>query len=240
MVDVLTGDDGQPVVHLPDAATALVFRTTPDHRSDLVALGPRTRASYHPGKDLPFCIRLRIRPGRARPILGLSVHELVDRVVPLGALWGAPGDRLERELTELGHDPDLVLRRIETTLLDRLAGQAASDLARTDLLHSATQALSAHGKPRPERLPAIAGHLSISERHLRNLFANEVGLSPKRFSRIDRVRIVLANAGRRQWAQLASDTGYYDQAHMIAEFRAMMGVPPGAFVAGRLPAARPC
>jgi AraC-like DNA-binding protein len=75
---------------------------------------------------------------------------------------------------------------------------------------------------------------------LRNLFAGEVGLSPKRFARIDRVRGVLASAGRRQWAQLANDTGYYDQAHMIAEFRAMMGVPPGAFVAGRLPAVHPC
>jgi transcriptional regulator GlxA family with amidase domain len=173
------------------------------------------------------------------------VSELVDRVVPLGALWGEPGDRLVRELVNLRHEPGLVLKHIETALLDRLAGQAPSDLLRSELLYSATRALSpqaqsARGMSQPERLRTIAGRLSISERQLRNLFAGGVGLSPKRFARVDRVRGVLASAGRRQWAQLASDTGYYDQAHMIAEFRAMMGVPPGAFVAGRLPAARPC
>jgi AraC-like DNA-binding protein len=68
-----------------------------------------------------------------------------------------------------------------------------------------------------------------------------ISLSPKHFARIDRVRGVLASAGRRQRAQLANDTGYYDQAHLITEFRAMMGVPPGAFAnTGRLPAACPC
>jgi AraC-like DNA-binding protein len=112
-------------------------------------------------------------------------------------------------------------------------------MSRSDLLHAAAQALSARGRPQSERLRAVAGHLSISERHLRNVFAGEVGLSPRHFARISRVQGVLASAGRRHWAQIASDTGYYDQAQMIAEFRAMMGVPPGAF-AGRLPTARPC
>jgi AraC-like DNA-binding protein len=240
-VDVLTTDnDRQPLVHLPDAATMLVFRTTAEHRSDLVVLGPRTRAEYHTGKLLPFCVRLRIRPGCARALLGQSISDLVDRVIPLGALWGEAGDRLSRELVDLGNDPNRVLRHIEATLLDRLAAQTARDLSRSKLLHSATQALSARGSSQPDPLRAIADRLSISERHLRNLFAGEVGLSPQRFARIDRVRGVLASAGRRQWAQLANDTGYYDQAHMITEFRAMMGVPPGAFAAGRLPAAHPC
>jgi AraC-like DNA-binding protein len=234
------GDDHGPLVHLPDAATALVFRTTADHRSDLVVLGPRTRASYHMGKNLPLCVKVRIRPGRARPLLGLPVSALVDRVVPLGDLWGAPADRLARELVDLGSDPGLVLKHIETALLDRIAAQSAGDLSRSDLLCAATDALSVRRTSRPDRLRAISDRLSISERHLRNLFAGEVGISPKHFTRIDRVRSVLASAGRRQWAQVANETGYYDQAHMTAEFRAMMGVPPGAFVAGRLPAAHPC
>jgi AraC-like DNA-binding protein len=239
-VIAVASDDHEPLVHVPDAATALVFRTTADHRSDLVVLGPRTRASYYMGKNLPFCIKVRIRPGRARPLLGLSVSELVDRVVPLGDLWGEPADRLARELADLGSDPGLALKHIEAALLARIAAQSAGDLSRSDLLRAATEALSVRRASQPNRLREISGRLSISERHLRNLFAGEVGISPKHFARIDRVRSVLASAGRRQWAQVASETGYYDQAHMTAEFRAMMGVPPGAFVAGRLPAAHPC
>jgi AraC-like DNA-binding protein len=42
------------------------------------------------------------------------------------------------------------------------------------------------------------------------------------------------------WSHLAEATGYYDQSHLTAEFRAMMGVPPTAFFAGRLPSLQPC
>ena len=47
-------------------------------------------------------------------------------------------------------------------------------------------------------------------------------------------------AGRPRTAALAADTGYYDQSHMTAEFRAVMGVPPSAYRAGRLPAPGHC
>jgi AraC-like DNA-binding protein len=51
---------------------------------------------------------------------------------------------------------------------------------------------------------------------------------------------VLAGAGQQSLTQLAAEAGYYDQSHMTAEFRRMMGVSPGAFVAGQLPVAAPC
>ena len=82
--------------------------------------------------------------------------------------------------------------------------------------------------------------LHVSERRLRALFADGVGLSPKHFARIDRVRTVLAAASGVRWADVAAAAGYYDQSHMTSEFRHLMGVPPTAFAAGRRPAARRC
>jgi methylphosphotriester-DNA--protein-cysteine methyltransferase len=75
---------------------------------------------------------------------------------------------------------------------------------------------------------------------LRNLFAEGVGLSPKHYARIDRVRTVLNRAGSVAWAELAAATGYYDQAHMTSDFRTLMGVPPRSYFTGRLPEAMPC
>jgi AraC-like DNA-binding protein len=49
-----------------------------------------------------------------------------------------------------------------------------------------------------------------------------------------------ARAGRAHLAGLAAETGFYDQSHMTAEFRALMGVPPAAYAEGRLPVARGC
>ncbi|MFD0885163.1 helix-turn-helix transcriptional regulator, partial [Streptosporangium algeriense] len=104
------------------------------------------------------------------------------------------------------------------------------------------QALRGRTGRRHERLPAVARHLAVSERHLRALFADAVGLSPKRFERIERLReaLTLAHADGPRWAQLAAATGYYDQSHLTAEFRTLMGVTPAAFFKGRLPAPRSC
>ncbi|CUU60573.1 hypothetical protein Ga0074812_14251 [Parafrankia irregularis] len=53
------------VVEPPDHSAALALRIFPGRHSDLVIMGPRTRALYHVGEPGPFCVRARIRPGHA-------------------------------------------------------------------------------------------------------------------------------------------------------------------------------
>jgi AraC-like DNA-binding protein len=231
-VTLMRPDSALPLVHLPDAATALVYRRTGARDGDLQVVGPRSRASYHPGKELPMCIRTRLRPGAARAVFGIPVGELRDQAVPLTDLWGDRAARLENRLNELT-DPDPILRGIEEALLESLHDSGDS---RDLLLREAIESLSATG----ERVAALARRLSVSERHLRDLFTDRVGLSPKCFARIQRVRTVLARAGSGKWAGLASDTGYYDQSHMTADFRTLMGASPAAFRAGHLPTGTPC
>lgn len=246
-VSVLTSDgacrERHPLVHVPETDTCLIFRTTATGRGDLLVAGPRTRASYHVGKDFPLCLRLRLRPGAARPLLGVAVSELVDRVVGLGELWGGRADRLTTALTRAGGDAALALKHLEAALRDRIAAQPAADLSRGDLVRVAAEALRVRPGLRREPLPAVARRLAVSERHLRDLFADGVGLPPKRYERIARLRQVLAggaNGTGRRWGQLAAATGYYDQSHMTAEFRTLMGVTPTAYFSGRLPAPQPC
>jgi len=278
-IGVLSGAGGiEKFVHVPDVAAALVFRTTGEGRSDLIVVGPRSRGSYHPGKPLPVCIRLRVRPGRSRVLFGLPINELADRAIPLTDLWGVRGRRLADDLAAA---PDRALTRIAAALHERDTGTPDGAA-----LESAMRVLSS-GAP----IAAAAAQLGISERQLRNVFARDIGLSPKHFARIARLRRVLALAndqratgdpgraraegdpgwarvvanagwagaagdpGRAQaagdggwagagvdpgWARVAGDLGYFDQAHMISDFRALMGVSPGAFVAGRLPPVSPC
>lgn len=231
----------QVLAHLPDGAAALVFRVTAEGMADLLVAGPRTRASYNVGGFVPLYIRARIRPGRARPLLGAPLHQLTGHVVPLSQLWGEAAGRLTGELARLGPRPSAGFIRacIETAVLDRLAAQSHRDLTRTDLLCAAIDKLTPAGR-RLEPLPELARQLAVSERHLRSLFADGVGVAPKRLASISRVRHVLAHAGHRRWTQLTTDCGYYDQSHMTAEFRRHMGTSPQAFATGQLPAAQPC
>ncbi|NUP51976.1 MAG: AraC family transcriptional regulator [Catenulispora sp.] len=231
-VTLVRPDKRLPVAHLPDTATALVYRRTGLRDGDVRVVGPRSRASYHPGKDLPVCVRIRLRPGTAGAVLGVPVDELRDDGLRLTELWGDRARRLETRLNEL-NDPELILRRFEESLMEQLDDVADPP---SRLVREAIRSLSTT----EERFGVLARRLLVSERRLRDLFTSQVGLSPKRFARIERVRRVLAGAETGDWARLASDAGYYDQSHMTADFRALVGASPAAFAAGRLPAATPC
>ncbi|MFI1504182.1 helix-turn-helix domain-containing protein [Streptomyces sp. NPDC020597] len=220
--------------HVPDTATKVVVRVAGNGRRDALIVGPRTRATYHadPDERLVSCTQLRLAPGAVGPLLGVPAGALVGRAVPADDLPAPAARRLVRELT-VGEPQDITAR-----LADLLPPPVHGPRER--LLRAAVDALST----RPDRAPAavrdVARELAVSERQLRTLFAVGVGVSPKHYARIDRVRHLLTHAASAPWAQLAADAGYYDQSHMTADFRSLMGVPPTAFFTGRLPRATPC
>ena len=159
--------------------------------------------------------------------------QLTGQIVPLEQLWGA--DVTNRLADEFDADPRAAVRSLERELGTRLATGPGQAKAKGELVRAAMPSLTAG-----ERVGAAASRLHISERRLRTVFTDVVGVPPKAFSRIARVRAVLAGAADRGLAQVASEAGYYDQSHMTTEFRDVMGVPPGEFIAGRLPSATPC
>ncbi|MFI6296954.1 helix-turn-helix domain-containing protein [Nonomuraea sp. NPDC050790] len=234
VAEVLTGRDRGMHVRGPDTAPVLVFRSGPDG-TGLVVLGPRTRASYFDPGERPRCVAVRLRPGPARAALGVAMHELVDQVVLLRDLWGAPADTLLERLA--ARDDAEVASGLAGALEERARAGSATEATRATLVNTAASLLTG---PHQGRVPEVARELGVSERHLRNLFHDRAGLSPKQYARIHRVRSVLAGASREPWAELAARTGFYDQSHLSADFRSVMGVPPGAFRAGRLPAPIPC
>jgi AraC-like DNA-binding protein len=71
----------------------------------------------------------------------------------------------------------------------------------------------------------------LSPRQLRRRFQAAVGLSPKELARIRRLRASAAAAVLEElsWCEVTADAGYADQAHLVREFRDLLGVTPGAF-----------
>ena len=82
----------------------------------------------------------------------------------------------------------------------------------------------------------MAAETGWSGRHLTSRFRTEIGLTPKaaaRVVRFDRARHLLAaNAGGtgHHLADLAAACGYFDQAHLAREFRALAGCPPSQWI----------
>ncbi|MEH0447228.1 helix-turn-helix domain-containing protein [Streptomyces sp. B21-102] len=220
--------------HLPDTATKVVVRVAQNGRHDTLVVGPRTRATYHadPDERLVSCTQLRLAPGAVGPLLGVPAGDLVGRAVPAADLPGPAARRLARELA--AGEPQEITARLADLLPPPVDG------SRERLLRAAVDALSTRPDHAPAAVHDVARELAVSERQLRNLFAVGVGVSPKHYARIDRVRHLLTHAASTPWAQLAADAGFYDQSHMTADFRTLMGVPPTAFFSGRLPRATPC
>ena len=77
----------------------------------------------------------------------------------------------------------------------------------------------------------VAEQLGVTARHLRRAFTENIGIGPKDFARAVRLqRAMKMAATSKDWARIAADAGYYDQAHLISDFRELVGLTPSAFL----------
>ncbi|HET9622793.1 MAG TPA: helix-turn-helix domain-containing protein [Kofleriaceae bacterium] len=220
------------LVRLPTCDAQLIVHVTPGGAAKASVAGPSTTAKYRRIVPGPFYVQLVLRPEAARSVLGAPLHTLADRVVDLEDLWGAPARALIERAVMRRAAPQAAVRAIEGELARRIGDRTR----RADLARLAADRLRAAPAT---SLARLAAELGASERGLRQAFLDHIGVSPKRFARIARVRRVVAAAGTARWAQLAAAHDFYDQAHLNAEFRALLGVTPGQLVAGELPFTRP-
>lgn len=209
---------------LPDGRTTLLFRALENGRKgDVWVVGPRTRALFKSKTDVARTVTLRFKPGWSVPLLGVAASELTDRVVPLEDVWGRAG----RELCD-----QLLAARSQADAMDRIARALA--LRVDHMVETASGQLARRAVRLLEggevRIESVADRLGVTARHLRRAFTENVGVGPKEFARIVRLqRAVRMAATSCDWARIAADAGYYDQAHLIADFRQLVGFTPGAF-----------
>jgi AraC-like DNA-binding protein len=215
------------VNQLPDGTTAVIFRLLGDGRADLHAVGPRTRVLIKRSYPFRTVLRVVFRPGRGSPFFGVPLGELTDRVVPLSDLWGTSARQLLQKLVEADTDAQR-LRELESALKERLHKAEVYELAAAPTVRQALVQLATW----PNSCREVARSLNVSERNLRRAFTAVVGLSPKRYARIVRFQKTLARVARGpvRWAEVAVESGYFDQAHMCAEFRELSQTSPTAFL----------
>lgn len=213
------------VDRLPDGRTALVLRIVErDRRGDVTVMGPRTRALFKDATGFLHAVEIRFKPGWSAPLLGVSANTLTDAFVSLEELWGRAGNDLLADLLGARTAPD-VLERVERAFARRVL-QAFEPTSASVARRAA--GLMERGESRVE---GIADHLGVTARHLRRAFSENIGISPKDFVRSIRLqKAVRMAAMSSDWGQIAVDAGYYDQSHLIGDFRALVGLTPVAFL----------
>ncbi len=165
------------------------------------------------------------RTGCATPFLGVPAGEVAGRFVALDDLWGRDGRRIDEQVQEGGTTAQRIAR-IEAELVRRLRRAADPDLRFASL----ADLVARHGGAiRVEALCAASG---LTRQHLARKFRDLVGVTPKQLCRLERFDAAFRRAYGRpdvDWAGLAADCGYYDQAHLIADFKEFTGMTPTEF-----------
>ena len=172
---------------------------------------------------------VHFKPGGAFPFLDLPASELHNTLVSLEDLWGSLADQLRERLLEAS-TPQAKLCVLEQALLTR----AAERLERHPAVAFALNEF--HGAPHTRTIADVTGQIGLSAKRFIQVFSEEVGLTPKLFCRVRRFQRVLRRigAGRPvEWAAVAVDCGYFDQAHFIHDFRAFSGINPSTYIVQR-------
>ncbi len=199
-----------------------VQRVVPDGCSDVIVsadgetlvVGPTMRVDLVPLPEGSHLRGLRFRTEALGPLLRLPARELRDRTLPLTAVLP---DRVARAVAEqvwAGRFPDV----LRPAPVDARVRRAVREL------WSAETAVA-----------EVAAGLGLTERHLRRLFLDHTGISPKAVQRVGRFQRFLhaADTSKAGLADLAAVAGYADQAHLTREVRALAGLTPGALLAER-------
>jgi AraC-like DNA-binding protein len=171
-------------------------------------------------------VTLRLLPlGAARLLSGVPLAELTGRVLDPGDVFErSAGFPSLRQQIQDARDLGAALDVLESWLLARLRrAPPPNPVARA-------ASLALWSRAGRVRVDAIARETGLSPRRLSELFHAEVGVPPKRYARILRFRHALdqlaAAPADADLAGAAHDCGYFDQAHLYRDFRALAQLTP--------------
>jgi AraC-like DNA-binding protein len=172
------------------------------------------------GKSRVFGVKFRA--GGFRPFLDAPVSKLADRIIPASRIFGKDLDPLAEIALSSCKESDKV--------------QAANIFFRARIRKEDPAIAQAGGlvdrilrDPEIKSVDDLARNARMGKRSLQRLFSEYVGASPKWVIRRYRLHELIEkfNSGARMdWAHLALDLGYFDQAHLINDFKSMVGLSP--------------
>jgi AraC-like DNA-binding protein len=178
---------------------------------------------------------VHFKPGGSTSFLALPARELYNQRVGLNELWQGRAAELRDRLVEA---PTIESRFL---ILEQFLLMVMQSPDHTTVLQEHRHpvvdfALREFRRSPTPTVNAVTDQIGCSNRHFNQLFRDQVGLTPKLFCRVRRLRQVLyliADKEQVDWTDIAFTCGYFDQAHFIHDFRSLTDCTPTEYLAQR-------
>ena len=187
-------------------------------------VGPRRTAFRTTLTGQGWVIGVRFRPGGARPWSPGPLSELVDGEFPVTLLADLDAAALQAAVRAA---PDVAAA---AALVDAaLVPHRPAPDPTVDRVSALVATVDA--EPGLRRVEQLAERAGLGVRALQRLCAEWIGIGPKELVRWARLHEAAARAasGMVDWAALAAELGYADQAHLVRDFSRVVGEPPARY-----------
>jgi len=203
---------------LPHPNLYLVFEN-----GKAVISGVSTRKFFRVLKGNSGVFGAKFRPGGFRPFIKAEVASLTDRIVPAKRIFGNDISALEKVWGATQWHEDPMIEAANAFFRTRLP-QPDPAIALADRIVKRILEES-----EIKTVDDLARRTGIGIRKLQRLFNEYVGISPKwvirRYRLHESIERLKADE-QPDWAQLALELGYFDQAHLINDFKSTVGYAP--------------
>jgi AraC-like DNA-binding protein len=210
------------VIHLKKPTASYYFEDRVLNVRVPLLAGPYSISFHMDPSESTEVIGILFRPGAGRMFFPVAAHELHNDDVALSEIFPAEADRLLNDLCSApGEDAQFVV--LEQYLSRKLKNAAPLHPA---VRHAIERLSGEHALRSVRKIQLDTG---FSHTRFIQLFREQVGLTPKLFARVRRFHALLGRIDKGlpvHWAALAADCGYFDQAHLIHDFRAFAGATP--------------
>jgi AraC-like DNA-binding protein len=215
---------------LPDGCVDIIFSLEGTKQFDLEPILPNiigTMTTYLEGSysNKVNMIGIRFKPTGITAFTRVPIHEFTDQRISLNLVETLFDEAFHAKLSEK-RTTEARIQHLDFYLmknLNRLFVSEKQIVYAVDLIRKTNGSLS---------LTEVANKSCLSIRHFERKFKNAVGISPKTFSKIIKFQYTLSYLKRNRDVSLFSvaiDCGYYDQSHLIKEFKFLSGNSPSYF-----------
>lgn len=191
--------------------------------------GVRTQPITIPSGTGSRMLVVAFKRAKAFPFYSFPMNEITDTVVEADMVFGKKVHNLREQLLA-ARSSEGMFQLMEQFLLHQ-AGSALEEETSTRCIEYAVSSII--HRPGAQRLHQLSDEIGYSQKHFIHLFRQQVGVSPKQYLKIMRFQkaiYTIENNGFTSWGRIALESGYYDQAHFIQDFKYFSGFTPKEYI----------